>query len=49
MTFQFKVFYEDDSTFSYGKKRSKIVRARSKEHALERFQQIYGINPLYAV
>ena len=49
MTFTFRVYYEDDSTFSYGKKRSKLVRAKNKEHALERFKEKYGIIPLYAV
>ena len=49
MTFTFRVYYEDDSLCSYGKKRSKLVRAKSKEHALERFKEKFGINPLYAV
>lgn len=49
MTFTFIVYYEDDSMFSYGKKRSKLVRAKNKEQALERFKEKYGINPLYAV
>ena len=49
MTFTFRVYYEDDSLHSYGKKRSKLVRAKNKEQALERFRHKYGINPLYAV
>ena len=49
MTFTFRVYYEDDSMFSYGKKRSKQVRAKNKEQALERFKEKFGINPLYAV
>lgn len=49
MTFQFKVFYEDDSVFSYGQKRNKRVRAHSRAHALDKFRTMYGIEPLYAV
>ena len=49
MTFTFRVYYEDDSTFSYGKMRSKLVRAKNKEQAMERFREKYGITPLYAV
>lgn len=49
MTFQFKVFYEDDSVFSYGQKRSKMVRAHSRDNALSKFRTMYGIEPLYAV
>lgn len=49
MTFTFMVYYEDDSIMNYGKKRSKLVRAKSKEQALDRFKEKYGINPLYAV
>ena len=49
MTFTFRVYYEDDSFYSYGKKRSKLVRAKNKEQALERFKEKYGIAPLYAV
>lgn len=48
MTFTFKVYYEDDSLLNYGKKRSKLVRAKNKEQALYRFRQKYGITPLYA-
>ena len=49
MTFTFRVYYEEDSLHSYGKKRSKMVRAKNKEQALERFKEKFGINPLYAV
>ena len=49
MTFTFRVYYEDDSLLNYGKKRSKLVRAKNKERALDRFRNKYGINPLYAV
>ena len=49
MTFTFRVYYEDDSLMNYGKKRSKLVRAKNKEQALERFKEKFGIIPLYAV
>ena len=49
MTFTFRVYYEDDSLLNYGKKRSKLVRAKNKEQALDRFSEKYGITPLYAV
>lgn len=49
MTFTFRVYYEDDSLMNYGKKRSKLVRAKNKERALDRFREKYGITPLYAV
>ena len=49
MTFTFRVYYEDDSLLNYGKKRSKLVRAKNKEQALERFKGKFGIAPLYAV
>ena len=49
MTFTFRVYYEDDSLMNYGKKRSRLVRAKNKERALDRFREKYGINPLYAV
>lgn len=49
MTFTFRVYYEDDSLYSYGKKRSKLVRAKNKEQAMERFKEKYGIDPLRAV
>lgn len=49
MTFTFRVYYEDDSLYSYGKKRSKLVRAKNKEQAMKRFREKYGIDPLCAV
>ena len=49
MTFTFRVYYEDDSFRNYGKKRSKLVRAKNKEQAMERFRKKYGIDPLHAV
>ena len=49
MTFTFRVYYEDDSLQSYGKKSSKLVRAKNKEQALVQFKEKFGINPLYAV
>ena len=48
MTFTYRVFYEDDSIYSYGKIKSKLVRARSPEQAMERFRQKFGIEPLRA-
>ena len=49
MTFTFRVYYEDDSLLNYGKKRSKWIRAKNKERALEKFKEKYGIDPLCAV
>ena len=49
MTFTFRVYYEDDSLHNYGKNLSKLVRAKNKEQAMERFKEKYGIDPLYAV
>ena len=49
MTFTFRVYYNDDSILNYLKERSKLVRAKNKEQAMERFKEKYGINPLYAV
>ena len=46
MTFTYRVFYEDDSVFSYGKLRSKLVRAKSPKQAMDRFREKYGIEPL---
>lgn len=46
MTFTYRVFYEDDSVYSYGKIRSRLIRARSKEKAAQRFREKYGIEPL---
>lgn len=49
MTFTFRIYYEDDSLQNYGKERSKLVRAKNKEQAMERFKEKYGIDPLYVV
>ena len=49
MTFTFRGYYEDDSLMNYGKKRSKLVRAKNKEQAMERFKEKFCIAPLYAV
>lgn len=49
MTFTFRVYYEDDSLQYYGKERSKLVRAKNKEQAMERFKEKYGVDPLYAI
>ena len=49
MTFTFRVYYEDDSLLNYGRLLSKLVRAKNKEQALDRFKEKYGIAPLYAV
>ena len=48
MTFTFKVYDEDDSVYNYGKVKNKLVRAKSKEKALVRFKEKFGIEPLYA-
>jgi hypothetical protein len=49
MTFQFKVYYEDDSIYGYGKRRHKFIRARNKAQAIEKFKIKYGINPIDVV
>ena len=49
MKFTFRVYYEDDCPYNYGNERSKLVRAKSKEQAMKRFKEKYGIDPLYAV
>ena len=46
MTFTYRVFYEDDSLYSYGKIKYKLVRARSPEQAMQRFREKYGVEPL---
>ena len=45
MTFTYRVFYEDDSLYSFGKTRSKLVRAKSPEQAMAKFRLKYGIEP----
>lgn len=49
MTFTYRVFYEDDSIRSYGKIRSRLVRAKTAEKAMEKFRKKYGMEALYAV
>ena len=49
MTFQFKVYYEDDSRCNYGKIKHKFIRARNKAQAAEKFRSKYGIEPIKAV
>lgn len=49
MTFQFKVYYEDDSRYGYGKRRIKFIRARNKVQAAEKFKRKYGIEPIDVV
>lgn len=46
MTFQFKVYYEDDSRYGYWKTRHKFIRARNKAQAAEKFRIKYGIDPI---
>jgi LPS sulfotransferase NodH len=48
MTFTYRVFYEDDSLYNYGKIRSRLIRARSREKAMRKFREMYGIEPLEA-
>ena len=48
MTFTYRVFYEDDSRWNYGKILSRLVRARSPEKAMVKFRKKYGIVPLWA-
>lgn len=48
MTFTYRVYYEDDSWWSYGKIRCKLVRAKSPEKAMEKFYHKYGVVPMYA-
>lgn len=49
MTFTYRVFYEDDSIRSYGKIKSRLVRARTADKAMDKFRKKYGVEPLYAV
>lgn len=46
MTFQFKIYYEDDSRYGYGKMRHKFIRARNKAQAVEKFKKKYGVEPI---
>ena len=49
MTFQFIVYYEDDSRCNYGKVKTKVIRARNKANAAEKFLTKYGIRPIKIV
>lgn len=49
MTFTYRVYFEDDSLWSYGTVRSRLVRARSPKKAMEKFKKKYGVKPLRAV
>ena len=40
MTFTFKVYYEDDSVYNYGKVKNKLVRAKSKEKEPKKVKDI---------
>ena len=48
MTFTFKVYYEDDSIYSYGEVRYKLVRAKNRKQAMERFKEKFGVEPIYS-
>lgn len=48
MTFTYRVCYEDDSLWDYGKVRCRRVRARTPEKAMRKFREKYGIEPLRA-
>ena len=48
MTFTFKVYYEDDSVYNYGKVRYKLVRAKNVEQAMKRFKEKFGVEPIYS-
>lgn len=49
MTFTYRVFYEDDARWSHGKIIFKLIRAKSPEKAMVKFQKKYGVKPLYAM
>ena len=48
MRFTYRVYYRDDSRWNYGKLRCKLVHARSKQQAMDKFYQRFGIRPLRA-
>lgn len=48
MRFTYRVYYQDDSRRFYGKLRCKLVHARSKQQAMEKFRKKTGIKPLRA-
>ena len=49
MRFTYRVYYRDDSRWNYGKLRCKLVHARSKQQAMEKFRKKTGTVPLRAV
>lgn len=48
MRFTYRVYYQDDFRRFYGKLRYKLVHARSKRQAMEKFRKKTGIKPLRA-
>lgn len=48
MRFTYRVYYEDDSWRSYGRILCKLVHARSKQQAMDKFYQRFRIKPLRA-
>lgn len=48
MRFTYRVFYRDDSRWYCGRLRCKLVHARSKQQAMDKFYQRFGIKPLRA-
>ena len=48
MTFPFKVYYEDDSIYSYGEVRYKLVRAKNRKQAINRFKEKFCVEPIYS-
>lgn len=48
MRFTYRVFYRDDSLWNYGKLRCKLVHARSKQLAMDKFYKRFRIKPLRA-
>ena len=48
MTFTFKVYYAVGSIYNYGDVRYKLVRAKNKEQAMNRFKEKFGVEPIYA-
>lgn len=48
MKFTYKVYYEDDSRYSFGKIRYRLVRAASKAEAMAKFLEKFSIKPIGA-
>ena len=48
MTFTFRVYYDESSRYDFGKVKYRLVRAKTKLKAIERFFEKYGIKPLRA-